>query len=836
MATHYSSAELRHIGTRIANRLPPASTSLAMFEYEMRCAAENESLFDNAMTQAAKAARLISNQQSRIDSLEHVVKACATHHTNEHTVSIPGSTHMLFTHSLARRSLNTDAITPFTYPPPCPISSTRAKLTSLVNSIVDGIKSFSPSDSDPKAVIKRTHWLANELDQESISTEDQVALTAVLGAIHVHETKMDLQRDVKHLRDNYLTVQSDLLDAQRRISKLEDNVRALTLQRVVTTDPPKLAQRIEVTTNDGQTLDLSVPKGTALVPLKPSSRAASPTPSSTNIVTLDDEKTAKTTEGHLRGTADASEQFADNEELSLHSAPEFKQPDTRYEQSVHQKDHVATTAASDNRDFEVKSETELGSKPYDSVQATASTDKKHQSDTFSGNDKPLPPVPAAHAFPQSVPNRVFWQHKQVTTSVDDAPQHAAQEKSFSLASPTWTVSSPGTSTAAFAKPDPSTAQTPQILSPMRSKVKATKWKDPPLFQETEPTPASTSPQFSMSPSFKASGQSNGAQKSPDQASQHPDIKLAPSKTLTPNENTRQLGSIVKVLQENKKLDEDGPLQKKPAKAPVFASADAMGGMTKNKTDYFGSSKPVAAAPSQTGAPLVPFGISDTIPSVASRAEATQAAVSRGQFGMPTASTSVASRAGGNQAIVFQVPFTIPTAGPFVTTRVNSFAPSSDASASQSSFLEIPQAPTKKRKSAVKLVKPETELSFAPGTSPSTAGSSIKHKESAKASLPGSSAGSKTPPGQTSPDTRDSTSPSTVMSSSPLTPAPIIKVTQHNSVMSAGVPAFRPSLSTAPRLASSNKPSPMKHSVIPDRLRSQMTPDMLALFAGKAKRS
>jgi hypothetical protein len=110
---------------------------------------------------------------------------------------------------------------------------------------VNGLKSFSPTDSDPKAVLKRTIWLANELDQEAISTEDQVALTAVLSATHIHETKMGVQSDIQHLRDDCLTVQNDLLDAQRRISKLEDLVRALTVQKTATatvTDSPKLAQ------------------------------------------------------------------------------------------------------------------------------------------------------------------------------------------------------------------------------------------------------------------------------------------------------------------------------------------------------------------------------------------------------------------------------------------------------------------------------------------------------------------------------------------------------------------------------------------------------------------
>ena len=97
MGTHYGSAELKDIGARSADRLPPASAALGMFEYELHRAAHDESLFNNAMIQAAKTAKEASKQQSRLDSLEDKVKACASHHNNERTVSISGSMHMILT-------------------------------------------------------------------------------------------------------------------------------------------------------------------------------------------------------------------------------------------------------------------------------------------------------------------------------------------------------------------------------------------------------------------------------------------------------------------------------------------------------------------------------------------------------------------------------------------------------------------------------------------------------------------------------------------------------------------------------------------------------------------
>ena len=833
MAICYSSAELKDIGAQSSKRLLPATTALAMFEYEMRRAAESESLFHGAVIQAAKAAKEVDDQQSRIESLENTIKHCANHHNNEHTVSVPGSTHMFFTISLADHFTLTQSALSHAIPP----SSSRAKLISAVNSIVDGLKSFSPEDSNPKAVLKRTHWLANELDQESISTEDKVALTTILSAIHVHETKMDLQRAVKHLRDDFLTVQSDLLEAQRRISKLEDNVRALTLQRTAAPESSKLAQRIEVTSSDGQTLDLSVPKGKALVPLKSSSRATSPTPSSTNSGTLDDEKTEHTAEDHLCDTADAFQQSADNEKSSLHAAQQAKQPNVPYRQSAKQNDLVAVPATFSAKN---KSKNEQGGHHSSSAQATTSTEKKHHENTFSGNDKLLPPVPAAQAFPQFNSNRTAWQRQQAPTDVDQDRHAFAQKEILSSATPTWGVSSPSASTAELAKSIiSSAAQTSQIVNPVRSKSKATKWKDPPLFQETEPTSAPNSFQAPVSPSFRpfnangqsksSTGNSTNIQEPLSQVSQHPDLKQTPLKTFTPNENTRQLGSIMKVLQENKKLDENKPLQKNPAKPPVFASADAMMEMIRSvapDSGFHASAKPVVALASEVAHPPVSFAIP-----TAKSLVATQAIVPQVPFTASIASPSVASRAEVTTAAILQVPHTTPTAGPSVASRADFSTPSSDSSTSQMSFLEVPKTLTKKRNSAVKLVKPETELSFSPRALSSTSQSPIKQEKPTEASLPASSSGPTTPPGQTATGTRDSTSPSTATSSSPLTPAPTptIKVTQPNKVIGAGVPAFHPSASTE----TSSSPKEMS---LADRLKSQMTPNMLALFDDNMKRA
>jgi hypothetical protein len=689
---------------------------------------------------------------------------------------------------------------------------------------VDGLKSFSPTDSDPKAVLKRTIWLANELDQEAISTEDQVALTAVLSATHIHETKMGVQSDIQHLRDDCLTVQNDLLDAQRRISKLEDLVRALTVQKTATatvTDSPKLAQLMEVTSAHGQTLDLSVPKGKALVSLK-SSRTFSPTPSVTSSGIRDGERTRTTTEDSISEVADAFAQSAKDDKLRMRTVQEAMKASIRLDENVGLADRLRTHVVPDANEAKDKSVPEQGSESSASGLTDAGTDKKLPDHAFVGNDKPLPPVPAAQAFSQFEFDRNAAHHKQVPTAVVPHPPTMVKKENVPPATTTFDAAPSFAAAFDLAKSVPAVTQSPQVPSSTRAKGKTTKWKDPPMFQHNEPASAPTPFQFSVSsPAFNASGQSDDSsrhatetQKSAGQFSQQFGLKQASPKVFTSNENTRQLGNIVKVLQENKKLGED------KQKKPVFASADAMMKMIESiapDSVHVVSPKPTVASVSQVAVPRAP-----PIPSAP-----------------PTAA----------QAAQAATPVTAPTVAPTVAGRAATSTPSND---SQASFLEVPKTPTKKRKSAVKLVKPESELPFLKTASSSitpttpTTHPSIKQEKPAQAFLPVSSrTRSATPPAQAATSIRVSTSPSTVTASSPLTPAPAaapaptIKTAQAKKTLSASVPAFAPPSSIRTVSSSSASPSPLKkakrEAMIPEGLRKQMTPEMFELFSGNLKR-
>ena len=666
---------------------------------------------------------------------------------------------------------------------------------------MDGLKSFSPTDSDPKAVLKRTIWLANELDQEAISTEDQVALTAILSANHIHETKMGVQSDIQHLRDDCLTVQNDLLDAQRRISKLEDLVRALTVQKTATatvTDSPKLAQLMEVTSAHGQTLDLSVPKGKALVSLK-SSRIFSPTPSVTSSGIRDGERTRTTTEDSISEVADAFARSAEDDKLRMCAVQEAMKASTCLDENVGLADRVDRL-----RNHVVPD-------------ANEAKDKSVPDHAFFGNDKPLPPVPAAQAFPQFDFDRNAGYHKQVPTAVVPHPPTMAKKENVPPATTTFDAAPSFAAAFDLAKPVPAVTQSPQVPSSTRAKGKTTKWKDPPMFKDNETASAPTPFQFSVSfPAFNASGQSDDSsghatetQKSAGQFSQQFGLKQASPKVFASNENTRQLGNIVKVLQENKKLGED------KQKKPVLASADAMMKMIQSiapDSVHVVSPKPAVASVSQVAVPRAPSAF-------------------------PTAAQAAA-------------PVTAPTVAPTVASRAATSTPSND---SQASFLEVPKTPTKKRKSAVKLVKPESELPFLKTASSSitpttpTTHPSIKQEKPAQAFLPLSSrTRSATPPAQAAMSIRVSTSPSTVTASSPLTPAPAaapaptVKITQTKKTLSASVPAFAPPSSFRTASSSSASPSPLKkakrEAMIPEGLRKQMTPEMFELFSGNLKRA
>jgi hypothetical protein len=93
--SRYSSEELRVINAQNTNRLPPATAVHGMAMYELQRADEQERLFHAAMFDVSQLRQTSTAQQTKINSLECVVKACAGHHDNERSASLVGGKHVI---------------------------------------------------------------------------------------------------------------------------------------------------------------------------------------------------------------------------------------------------------------------------------------------------------------------------------------------------------------------------------------------------------------------------------------------------------------------------------------------------------------------------------------------------------------------------------------------------------------------------------------------------------------------------------------------------------------------------------------------------------------------
>ncbi|KAI6828009.1 hypothetical protein KC340_g1528 [Hortaea werneckii] len=71
----YSGDELRRIGARCANRLPPASALQQMFEYELKRGAETEKLFHHTLLNLHEQNSTTKNHEERLQKLEFQLDA-----------------------------------------------------------------------------------------------------------------------------------------------------------------------------------------------------------------------------------------------------------------------------------------------------------------------------------------------------------------------------------------------------------------------------------------------------------------------------------------------------------------------------------------------------------------------------------------------------------------------------------------------------------------------------------------------------------------------------------------------------------------------------------------
>jgi hypothetical protein len=253
---------------------------------------------------------------------------------------------------------------------------------------------------------------------------------------------MDLQKAILHLRDDHMNVTNELLDVKIRISKLEDIVRVLTAQRSSAQDTPRMSQEIEATTRYGKTVVLKIPKGQALVPLRPS---RSPTPTPPN---------------HRADSAPNSQVSEDNVTVNGLTQPISSQ----------------STSETITQPEEAKIQT--------LEKVSLNTHLEWKSITDQKLPQPLPPVPAAAAFPATSyvkpePLGSVWE------SGNFQPSSAAPQDK--LHTSPW-----GASTLSAIPPIQVAPDTPRVgeqSAPVpRSKGKGKKkWTDPPIFQDSQPS-------------------------------------------------------------------------------------------------------------------------------------------------------------------------------------------------------------------------------------------------------------------------------------------------------------------------------------------------------------
>jgi hypothetical protein len=254
---------------------------------------------------------------------------------------------------------------------------------------------------------------------------------------------MDLQKAVSHLRDDHMNITNQLLDAKIRISKLEDIVRALTAQRSVAQDAPRMAQEIEATTRYGKTVVLKIPKGQALVPLRPS-RSLTPTPPN-----------------HRADSAPDSQVSEDNVTVDCANQP-----------------------TSSQSTFEINAQPE-DPKIETIEKVSFNTHIEWQSIADQKLPQPLPPVPAAAAYPTAS----YIKPETLENGWESGNQQAsaALQDNIHATTPSWGASMLSAIPPVQLAPDtPRVGEEPAPIPRSKGKGKK-KWTDPPIFQDSQPS-------------------------------------------------------------------------------------------------------------------------------------------------------------------------------------------------------------------------------------------------------------------------------------------------------------------------------------------------------------
>lgn len=735
--SRYSRSQLMDIAAQNNNRLPPSSAVLRMFMFGLQRDEETQNLFQNNMDALSRIREEEVAMLARLDSMARAVKRCERHHM--HNLSLIGGVYQCFH-----------------------VQTLKVLLTITVRSVSEAIHSITsaPNSGDEKTLLKHSAQLLDELDQAEISTEEQVAVVAVLMASQAHETKMGLESIIERLKDQNKALTQDLLETKSRVSKLEDLIRALTLQKSASPESPKKAHFIPVSTSDGQTIELSVPKGSSLVPLK-DSRASS------------------------RSTTPTNFQTDPNAASETNDSPEKREAFVSQEKGHHGAASLIWTATPDS-------------------------------------EKPLPPVPAAQAFSKSSTIKDHdLQAKEAPVPVASMPSNGPVQASPSKTTkkPSMALYSAPKPEARLENQLASQA-TPQAASSANSQPapgsKRVKWKDSPLFQDA-PTLATTGESKTSSvlrddlqPQLTQCKREHGSKASNE--SGHVSASAnAPTKAETGNKLTS-----FRNPESSKLLPEDatGPPEARGASLPKQSlTAEAMKEVkNREETNYVAKTRDKAGAATVQGA----------TPS-ASTSFASQAPTAPSFAVAPTwAAPSNASRSPAFGYSTFKMTATSPTAEPNAPQTIAPFSlapitPREDASAgsdphkssrgtSATSFIKRP---------AVKMVMPQNNV-----VSPSRTTKQVS--ETSKDPPPSPLPPSLTPTHQTI-ELKDGKVPSefakAVWSPAPLAAAstPTQTTLTPKPAMSPMAPAFQPSSPTKEQSPPKGVPSSLMAMLTPDQL-------------------
>jgi len=210
MARHYTVTELKRIGDQCSNKLPPASAVQAMFLYEMQRETELESLFQGQLFRLAKTEDASVQYEKRMTQVEAGMKALVAE-----VVKL----------DLQRWVAARDE---------------EARSSALM----------SDHTSVIKTCLGRLDEHADNLDRLAAKIDRAAPPAQQVPVAGATEQLTRLHTDIDLLFDERDALVDLLGQATARITKLEDLVRVLTVQKSSDDASPGLAQTLAVQAPD----------------------------------------------------------------------------------------------------------------------------------------------------------------------------------------------------------------------------------------------------------------------------------------------------------------------------------------------------------------------------------------------------------------------------------------------------------------------------------------------------------------------------------------------------------------------------------------------------------